>query len=180
MGQDNGHSAFWPRAGHTFLRRPRQGLLAIMVLSPFLFAAIFLSPAAAGQWGDAGEKSGSTVPCPRKDAPVCAQVPAPCFVKPCPLLRKTYPNSCLARRAGAHILYHSRCRGKDENRLIKRTRENRKLQEPQEDPYCKSWTDGCNICRRKRPGGQGDCSNGPCVKVAPKRCLSYFPQRKHF
>ncbi len=147
------------------------GFPLVFMIFALSLLALMASPAQAAQRGGA-------VACTREYAPVCADVRQPCFIKPCKLRRKTFANACLARAAGARIVYIGRCRAGDVGREMEESRARHfNPREPEKDPNCKSWTDGCNICRRKRPGGEAQCSDGPCGKVAPRRCLTYFDER---
>ncbi len=176
MKGDNG---FFIRRRHEdlMIARARGGIAPVAVLALGLaLVAALVTPAWAAPLK--GQRDRASRVCPQRYAPVCADAPSPCFVKPCPEMPQTFSNACVARLAGARIVYHGRCRANDEHRVLRNERKRRRNpREPEKDPNCKSWTDGCNICRRTRPGGEADCSDGPCGTVAPKRCLTYFQKR---
>ena len=109
-------------------------------------------------------------------APVCAEKQVQCARAPCPPILKTYSNACFALSDGAKIIYSGECKAKPkpDKPLIPKE----KADNPEGDPMCKSWDDGCNICSRSSVGGQAFCTMRYCAdgQKQKARCLKYFDE----
>ena len=101
--------------------------------------------------------------CTQEYAPVCAEAKGQ---------RQTFSNACFARAAGARIVHRGACGRKVEGKGSCARPAN-----PADDTSCKSWTDGCNICRRARPGGPATCTKMACRTTTAPRCLLRFGER---
>ena len=113
--------------------------------------------------------------CTQQYAPVCALVRADCVrAAPCPEVRRTFPNACMARLAGARILSKGPCRSTPPVTKKRQSGCRGPDVPPERDPACKSWTDGCNICRRARPGAPATCSDTACARRGKPLCLKRF------
>ena len=61
----------------------------------------------AGAVAETAERRASY--CTMQYAPVCALIQVKCVRAPCPSVKRTFGNACLARLAGAQILHRGRC-----------------------------------------------------------------------
>lgn len=133
---------------------------------------LLLMPAMA-QMAMAGRGKGRPAFCTMQYDPVCALVRVQCVRAPCPAVRRTFGNACLARMAGARILHKGEC-GKKEWRANTDKSSCGKNVPPEKDPGCKAWTDGCNICQRGRPGARPHCTKMACSSRGKPQCLRRF------
>jgi peptidoglycan hydrolase-like protein with peptidoglycan-binding domain len=101
-----------------------------------------------------------TVSCTKEYAPVCGAKQIQCITTPCNPIATTYSNSCMMKADGATKLYEGQCRGTTEN--------------PENNPKCKSWNDGCNTCSRSSPGGLAMCTLMYCEVPGKAYCSEYF------
>ena len=113
--------------------------------------------------------------CTMQYDPVCAMVQVQCVRAPCPTIKRTFGNACLARMAGAKILYRGECGKKMRRGGAGKVACSRNLP-PEKDPGCKAWTDGCNICQRGRPGARPFCTKMFCANRGKPQCLRRFGQ----
>ncbi len=125
--------------------------LLLLVALPALLPLASMPPARAAAF------------CTQQYAPVCAQSHGQ---------RRTYANACLARAAGARVVHPGIC-----GRRPKPAAGCKRPADPAHDPRCKSWTDGCNICRRARPGAPARCTKMACRVTTAPRCLLRFGER---
>ena len=138
-----------------------------------LIVMAFLVVANAALAGRLVSKGGGV--CTQEYAPVCALVRADCVrAAPCPEVRRTFPNACMARLAGARIVAMGPCRPTPP--LVKKGKNGCRApaMPPEKDPSCKAWTDGCNICQRAIPGAPAQCSDMTCRKRGKAQCLKRF------
>ena len=113
--------------------------------------------------------------CTQEYAPVCALVREDCVrAAPCPEVRRTFPNACMAQLAGARIVSKGPCRPTPPVAKKRKSGCRGPDVPPEQDPDCKAWTDGCNICRRDRPGAPATCTDLTCAKRGPALCLKHF------
>lgn len=104
--------------------------------------------------------------CANTYEPVCAILPTPrCLIEySCKMqqpLPTTYSNDCVAKNAGAKILYKEKC--DEDMAVIKKEIPNN----------CISWFDGCNTCGRSNDGGPMMCTLMACQEYDEPRCLEY-------
>ena len=136
-----------------------------------LFVLLACSPPVLAQ---AVERPRSGV-CTQQYAPVCALVREDCArAAPCPEVRRTFPNACMARLAGARILSAGPCRFSPPMAEKRKGGCRGADAPPEQDPGCKAWTDGCNICRREKPGAPPACTKMACRKKGRPMCLKRF------
>ena len=102
------------------------------------------------------------VACTKEYRPVCGSKPIVCVTTPCNPIQQTYSNRCLMEVDGATFVHEGACRDTSYN--------------PQNDPKCKSWYDGCNSCAREYPGGPAICTLRACTPESMTRpyCTAYF------
>ncbi len=105
--------------------------------------------------------------CTEEYNPVCAELQVQCIKAPCEPVFETFANDCKAKNRGAKILYKGECK-KDY------TAEN-----PEQNPNCQSWFDGCNSCARRSPGAPALCTKRYCPQdlIAPAVCKTYFNEK---
>ena len=138
-----------------------------------VFLALVMGDVAlAGKLVNAGKRRAL---CTQQYAPVCALVRKDCVqAAPCPEVRRTFPNACMARLAGGRILHKGRCRPIGPGTPEKKNGCRNDDLPPEKDPACKAWTDGCNICQREKPGAPATCTDITCNTRGPALCLKHF------
>lgn len=106
------------------------------------------------------------VACTMEYAPVCGAKQVTCIKTPCNPVPTTYGNRCAMNADGATYLYSGQCKDTTTN--------------PENDPQCKVWYDGCNTCSRSNPGGPAMCTLMACMTtgdITPvPYCKSYFDE----
>lgn len=100
------------------------------------------------------------VACTKEYRPVCGSKQVQCITTPCNPVQQTYGNRCEMNADGAAFLYEGQCRGTNTN--------------PENNPRCRAWYDGCNSCSRETPGGPAICTLRACIQQAPAYCTAYF------
>lgn len=104
------------------------------------------------------------VSCTKEYMPVCGGKQVQCITTPCNPVPTTYSNRCLMEADGAQFMYAGACRTDAEN--------------PEKNPQCKTWNDGCNTCSRSEPGGPAACTLRYCTDDSLMRakpyCSAYF------
>lgn len=105
---------------------------------------------------------GGPIACTKEYMPVCGAKQVVCITTPCNPIPTTYGNSCMMKADGATHLYDGACKDTDEN--------------PESNPQCKAWFDGCNSCGRSEPGGPAYCTLKYCAQdtTAKPYCTAYF------
>lgn len=102
------------------------------------------------------------IACTKEYQPVCGQRQVQCVTAPCDPVQQTYGNQCTMRADGATFVHSGVCRDKNPN--------------PESDPRCKAWYDGCNSCSRGAPGEPAMCTLRACTaeSMQPAYCTAYF------
>ncbi len=103
------------------------------------------------------------IACTKEYMPVCGAKPVVCITTPCNPVPTTYGNLCTMKADGASLLYSGEC--KDTTAV-----------NPEANPMCKSWNDGCNSCGRSEPGGLAFCTLKYCMPESMTKpyCTAYF------
>lgn len=96
--------------------------------------------------------------CTMEYAPVCGLKQIQCFTTPCNPILTTYGNTCMLNAAGATFQYTGAC-------LDTTPVPPPVPPDPQNDPTCKLWFDGCNTCSRSTPGGPAMCTMMACMTI---------------
>ncbi len=133
-----------------------QGLPALGMFGP-------LSRNQMMRWCEGG--GGGPQACTMEYNPVCGSKQVQCITTPCNPVQQTYSNACAMRADGATFAYEGACRPTASN--------------PEADPRCKSWFDGCNTCSRSSPGAPAMCTMMACIRAegSPTQdpyCRAYF------
>ncbi len=102
------------------------------------------------------------IACTKEYRPVCGSKPVVCITAPCNPVPTTYGNSCMMKADGATYLYDGACKDTSEN--------------PESNPMCKTWNDGCNSCGRSENGGPAYCTLKYCSPESMTKpyCTAYF------
>ncbi len=102
------------------------------------------------------------IACTREYNPVCGGKPVVCITTPCNPVPTTYGNLCTMKADGASFLYNGECKDTTAN--------------PESNPMCKSWSDGCNSCGRSENGGPAYCTLRACTPESMTKpyCTAYF------
>ncbi len=104
----------------------------------------------------------SPIACTKEYKPICGAKQVVCITAPCNPVPTTYGNLCTMRADGASFLYEGECKDASVN--------------PESNPMCKSWNDGCNSCGRSTPGGPAYCTLKACTPESMTKpyCTAYF------
>ncbi len=102
------------------------------------------------------------IACTKEYKPVCGAKQVVCITTPCNPVPTTYGNLCMMKADGATFMYEGACRDTTTN--------------PESDPMCKAWNDGCNTCGRSTPGGPAYCTLRACTPESMQKpyCSAYF------
>lgn len=100
------------------------------------------------------------IACTKEYAPVCGERQVQCITTPCDPVQQTYSNRCMMRADDATFVHEGRCHDMSTN--------------PERDPRCAQWYDGCNNCSRETPNGLAICTLRACIQQAPAYCTAYF------
>jgi hypothetical protein len=101
--------------------------------------------------------------CTKEYKPVCGEVDTRirCIKAPCPSTKqKTFSNKCMAKSAGAKILYEGRCKNENSAKNVEIPKN------------CKTWFDGCNNCGVEN-GELAMCTLMFCEKLAEPKCVEF-------
>ncbi len=104
------------------------------------------------------------IACTKEYNPVCGGKPVVCITTPCNPVPTTYGNLCTMKADGASYLYSGECKDTTVN--------------PESNPMCKSWNDGCNSCGRSEIGGPAFCTLKYCTPESMSKpyCSAYFDE----
>jgi peptidoglycan hydrolase-like protein with peptidoglycan-binding domain len=101
--------------------------------------------------------------CTKQYQPVCGAKPVVCIASPCNPVLTTYSNACMMRADKATLLYEGQCRDSV-------------ISDPEKNPRCKAWFDGCNQCGRSEIGSPAYCTLRACTAESMQKpyCTAYF------
>ncbi len=99
--------------------------------------------------------------------PVCGAKPIVCIPTPCNPVPTTYGNRCMMKADGASFSYEGQCKNDTPP----------SVPNPENDPNCKVWSDGCNTCSRSTQGGPGMCTLMACMKTDGYQPAPYCKER---
>jgi len=100
--------------------------------------------------------------CTMEYSPVCGEIDTGirCIQAPCPSFeQKTFSNNCMAKSAGAKVLYQGECKKEITKKPII----------PQN---CTNWFDGCNNCMVMKDGGLA-CTKMMCFEKKEAYCTKF-------
>ena len=166
------HLAAWPGRQQPFAWLLPQALAVLPMLIILLLGLpmVVWSPVVLA--ADAPPSRAGVI-CTQQYVPVCAERQG---------RHITYANACFARAAGARIIASGVCeqlQGATGRRKGCATagKGAADAADPAADATCRSWTDGCNICRRSAPGAPAACTRMACARKAAARCLLRFGEK---